>query len=152
MSSNAEKSGPSIDPMEALREQVQSVADVNRRLTSLSGLLLQLYAAGGVPLVVVGVGALNLLIPYDELPRLIVSTLAIVIGSALWIVSTIGALLRWRIQAQRVTEREGVILRAACDIALGQDSSAVTPKLESLTRVLKSLDLGGPSASGDPHP
>lgn len=122
-----------------MSDRESGLGELDRRLASLSDFLKQLYLAGGIPLVVIGIGAANLFIPYGEAQRWVVSILLIVIGTLAWGASVYAALLRWHVQAKVLAEQDALVLRTVCEIAASQASDVVPTKVAALGRALESV-------------
>jgi len=113
----------------------------DKRLASLADFLKQLYVAGGIPLVVIGLGAANMFLPYGDEQRWVVAIVLIAIGTLSWVATVYVTLLRWRVQAQIIAEQDATILRAACEIARSEASDVVPAKIDALRRSLKSMGI-----------
>ena len=113
----------------------------DQRLASLTEFLKQLYVAGGIPLVVIGLGAANMFIPYGDAQRWVVSILLIAIGTLSWAASVYVTLLRWKVQAQIVAEQDAIVLRAVCEIARSEKSDVVPVKIAALGGLLEKMGV-----------
>jgi hypothetical protein len=111
----------------------------DQRLTSLKEFLKQLYVTGGIPLVIVAIGAANMFVAYAEPQRSVVSVLLIVIGAISWGASLYVTLLRWRTQAQMLAEQDALIVQAVCDIARSEKWDIVEKKTGALAQALEQM-------------
>lgn len=127
----------------------QERGTLDHRLASLSEFLKQLYLAGGIPLVVIGLGATNMFLPYGDAPRWVISIVLIAIGTLSWAASVYVTLLRWKVQAQIVAEQDALVLRAVCDIARTEKSDVVPDKIHALSLSLQGLGIRALSLSPD---
>lgn len=121
----------------------------DQRLASLKDFLKQLYIAGGIPLVIIGLGAANMFLPYGNEQREVISILLIAIGALSWGATLYITLLRWKTQAQMVAEQDALVLRAVCDIARSEKWDVVQKKTEALAKALEQMgarDLVMPAA------
>ena len=73
-------------------------------VTSIADFLKQLYIDGGIPLVLIGLGAADMFIPYRGAQRWVVSIVLIAIGTRPRGASAYVTFLRWRTEAQVVAE------------------------------------------------
>lgn len=105
---------------------------LDHRLTSVGEFLRELYITGGIPLVLIGVGTVNLFLPYKDPGRLLVTSLLIAVGALSWGASLYVSVLRWRVRARILAEQDSVILRAICDIARSEKSDVVPGKIAAL--------------------
>lgn len=122
-----------------MSDREAGLGELDKRLASLGDFLKQLYVAGGIPLVVVGIGAANLFIPYGEAERWVVSLLLIAFGTLAWGASTYAALLRWNVQARVLAEQDTLVLRTVCEIAASQASDVVPTKVAALRQAVESV-------------
>jgi len=122
------------------------------RLASIADFLKQLYIAGGIPLVLIGLGAANMFIPYGDAQRWVVSIVLIAIGTLSWGASVYVALLRWKAQAQIVAEQNVLVLRAVCDIARSEKSDVVPGKIDALRAALQGMGVIESGPNGGMHP
>ncbi len=117
----------------------QGNSGFDQRLTSLKDFLKQLYFTGGIPLVIVAIGAANMFVTYAEPQRSVVSILLIAIGAMSWGASLYVTLLRWRTQAQMLAEQDALIVQAVCDIARSEKWDIVDKKTGALTKALEQM-------------
>lgn len=122
-----------------MSEKEAGLGELDRRLASLSDFLKQLYAAGGIPLAVVGIGAGNLFLPYGDAERWVISLVLVGIGTLAWAASVYAALLRWNVQAKVLAEQDALVLRTVCEIAASQASDVVPAKVAALRQAIESV-------------
>lgn len=115
--------------------------EAGRSLASIGDFLKQLYLVGGIPLVLIGIGAANMFAPYDEIQRWVLSGVLIGIGTLAWGATVYVALLRWKTQAQILAEQEAQVLRAVCDIARVEKSDVAPAKIEALQKALGQMGV-----------
>lgn len=111
------------------------------RLGSLTDFLKQLYVAGGIPLVVIGLGAANMFLPYGNEQRWVVSIVLIAIGTLSWAATVYVTLLRWKVQAQIIAEQDAAVLRVVCEIARSEKSDVAPGKIQTLNDSLTKMGI-----------
>ena len=114
---------------------------LDKHLAPIGDFLRQLYVAGGIPLVLIGVGAANLFISYADAQRWVVSIVLISVGTLSWGAALYVALLRWKTQAQIIAEQDALVLKAVCDIARSEKSDVMPDKIRALSEALGGMGV-----------
>ena len=138
--------------MKATKEGAGEVLE--KQLGSLRDYIGKLYALGGVPLVLIGVGAANLFLPYgdtSEAIKLTVTILLFVLAVGTWAASTYVALQRWKTELQIVAKQDELVLSAICRIAVDQTSDVTKEKAKALREALYEAGARLPRAREEPE-
>src|SRR5436305_1067366 len=93
----------------------------DRRLDSLRDYILKLYSVGGIPLVLMGLAAANLFLPWyggDATKQFIVTIILLVIGALTWSASAYLAILKWKAEMAIIAKQDEIVLTAICNLAM----------------------------------
>jgi hypothetical protein len=103
--------------MENSEEQPKS----DKRLDSLRDYILKLYAVGGIPLVLMGLAAVNQFLPWyagDTTKQFIVTVILLVIGALTWSAASYLAIQKWKAEMAIVAKQDEIVLTAICNLAM----------------------------------
>ena len=112
-----------------------------KRLRSLGKYIRDLYLIGGIPLVLIGIGAATLFIPYAAETRMVITIALFGVGAVSWGASTYIAVFRWRTEIEVAAKQDELVLSAICEIAKNETSDAVTKKIDALKDSLSELGV-----------
>ena len=111
------------------------------RLDSLRDYILKLYALGGVPLVLIGVGAAVLLLGGVSERSLIAGVSICSFGIIAWIASAYIASIRWRIEMQIAAAQDTEIVKTVCAMVGKLDPQVIEQNTRALLGMLDKLGV-----------
>ena len=125
------------------------------QLRPLADYIKQLYLVGGVPLVVLGVGAANLFLPYSsDNPgaKLAVTILLFAIGGLAWGASTYVALHRWKVELEALARQDEILLQTICEIVQKEErSESAEKRIAGLMGRVNNLGVRWARSTGGPR-
>lgn len=118
--------------------------DKKYRLESLSNYISGLWKLGGLPLVLIGLGAANLFIPgnplYTEAKQILMTTLLFCSALIVWGSVTLLAYKRWKFEMQIASQQDATIINAITTIVEKTKSDAAAKqRVETLVSQLPAL-------------
>lgn len=135
------------------------------QLVSLSNYIGGLWRLGGLPLVLIGIGAVNIFVPefpgYDATEHLIVTAFTFISGVITWAVTVFLAYNRWKAELNIAGQRERQLIQSICDLVKHVEAdAAVQFRINILTdaianietqkvQLLNSLDTSAPHQAKD---
>ncbi len=105
-----------------------------------------MWKLGGLPLVLVGLGAANIFIPefggYDNNENLLVTGFLFISGIVAWSATVYVAYERWKAELNIVAERERILIQSMCEIVKTVDSDAAAKdRVKTLTTAVQEVKL-----------
>jgi hypothetical protein len=123
---------------EATRQSDQGVS-----LESLEKYISGLWRIGGMPLAIVGLGAIALFMPtspiYSEVQRALLAGVLFLLGALSWTIATLIAFKRWRAEAEISAQQSAKIIEIVARLAEAGNSIDVTQKTQALIATVSSL-------------
>src|SRR2546425_1131403 len=115
-----------------------------RDFDSLSGYIAGLWKAGGLSLVLVGLGAANLFLPssqaYTDIKQLVITALLFLSGVTTWASVTVLALKRWQQELQLAGQQDATVIQAVAKIAeRAGDSAEITARMKAFTESIPAV-------------
>jgi len=108
-------------------------------LSALSGYISGLWKLGGLPLVLVGLGAANLFVPnfagYGQAKQFVLTAGLFLAGLVTWVSVTVLAYRRWHAEAQIASDQDAKLLETVAQILAHTTSDAAA---KERSEVLKS--------------
>lgn len=118
----------------------------SNKLVSLSNYIEGLWKLGGLPLVLIGIGAANIFVPdfatYGATEHLFVTAFMFVSGVVTWGTTVFLAYQRWKTELDIVGQRERQLIQSICEIIKTVDSDAAAKdRVQTLTNAVESIKL-----------
>lgn len=115
------------------------------RLVPLSSYITGMWKLGGLPLVLVGIGAANIFVPtvagYSETEQYFVTVFLFFSGLLAWGATVQLAYKRWQLEVELSNQRDKAVIDSICKIATSVESDAAAKaRVEILTDAIQSLD------------
>lgn len=107
-------------------------------LEPFSNFLLGLYVAGGLPLVVVGIGGVVIFKSPSDTTSVVVAGLLIVAGTLIWGVTTYISFVRWKAHAEIIALHDNMVLKELVAVVANDKETRLGAKQEILENMLKS--------------
>ena len=116
------------------------------RLDSLANYITGLWKLGGLPLLMIGLGAANLFVPisvYTETKQFVITGLLLVSGAVAWASLVFIAFKRWQFEIQCAIQQDARVIDAVVRLVEGvQSDAAARERVKTLTESLASLRAG----------
>ena len=119
-------------------------------LESYGKFLVGLYVAGGLPLVVVGIGAFLIFSSRNDATSVVVSGLLIVAGALIWGVTTYISFIRWKAHAEIIAEHDRMVLGELIKTVVNDTEAKLSAKQAILGNMLQSTGTRSLAQPADP--
>ena len=116
------------------------------RLDSLLHYILKLYGVGGIPLVLMGLAAGNMFLPWyggDATKQFVVTIILLVTGTLTWSASAYLAIQKWKAEMSIVAKQDEIVLTAICNLAMDTEThpDLLRKKTDTLRASLTSMGV-----------